>query len=155
MKRRRKGKTDYKARRGLLKSGKNRIVFRKTNKYIIGQLIKSKEARDKVIVGITSKELLKYGWPENAKGSLKSLPASYLTGYLLGKKSKGEEVVFDFGMIRNVYKSRAYGFLKGLIDSGIEIKSDKKVFPEKDRIEGKHLKNKIDFNKIKNKIENE
>ena len=72
LKRRFQGKTDYKARIILLKSRKARIVFRRTNRYIIGQYVKSKEAKDYVVVGITSKELLKYGWHETRKGSLKS-----------------------------------------------------------------------------------
>ena len=87
LKRRRKEyKTDYKKRFGLLKSGVPRIVFRKTNKYVSAQYVTSKEAQDKVILGISSKNLIKYGWPEISKGSLKSITASYLTGYLVGKK---------------------------------------------------------------------
>ena len=35
-KRRYEGKTDYKARFFLLKSGKPRVVFRKTNRYLLG-----------------------------------------------------------------------------------------------------------------------
>ena len=84
--RRKEGKTDYKKRLGLLKSKKPRIVFRRTNKYLIVQYIESKEAKDKVIITITSKNLLKYGWPENATGALKSIPAAYLIGYLIGKQ---------------------------------------------------------------------
>ena len=44
-------------------------------------------------------------------------------GILMGKKIEGKKnlPVIDFGMIRNVHKSRAYAFLKGLIDSGIKI----------------------------------
>ena len=77
LKRRRKeAKTDYGIRLKLLKSGVPRIVFRKSNRYIIAQYVTSNEAQDRVVVGITSKILLKYGWPEDMKGSLKSLPAS-------------------------------------------------------------------------------
>ncbi|MBU1136450.1 MAG: 50S ribosomal protein L18 [Nanoarchaeota archaeon] len=157
MKRRREGKTDYKARLALLKSEKPRIVFRKTNKYIIGQYIKSKEARDKVIIGVNSKELQKYNWPKNPPASLKSISASYFTGLLLGKKIQDKEetpeVIFDIGLLRSTNKSKCYSFLKGIIDSGIKIKTKETVFPDEKRIAGEHLKNKIDFNKIKQNIE--
>ena len=85
-KRRRQYKTDYANRLELLKSEKPRIVFRKTNSYIIAHYVVSKEAQDKTQIGISSKHLLKYGWPEKFKGSLKSIPAAYLTGYLIGKQ---------------------------------------------------------------------
>lgn len=157
--RRREGKTDYKARLKLLESSLPRIVIRKTNKYTIAQYVKSKEAQDKVIIGATSKELLKYSWKKEREGSLKSLPACYLTGLLLGKKiiqiekkEKNVKAILDIGLARNVKKSRIYTVLKGLIDGGIEIKHKKDVFPDDKRIKGEHLKNKIDFEKIKENI---
>ena len=104
LKRRRKEyKTDYKKRFELLKGSLPRIIFRKTNRYIIGQYVKSQAANDFVIVGVDSKELLDFGWPKTLLGSLKSLPASYLTGFLLGKKmqDKGEEsAVLDILVIK-------------------------------------------------------
>ena len=85
LKRRRKEfKTDYKKRFALLKSGLPRVIFRKTNKYLIVQYVKSDNAQDKILLGIDSKVLLKYGWPKEE--SIKSIPAAYLTGYLFGKK---------------------------------------------------------------------
>lgn len=154
-KRRKKGKTDYKARIELLKSSKPRIVFRKTNRYIIGQCVKSEEAKDYVKVGIISKELLNYGWPEDMKGSLKSLPASYLTGFLLGKKmldNDFKEGILDIGLLRNIKKSRIYSFLKGLVDSGIKIKIKDDTFPDEKRIIGRHMKKSLEFEKIKENI---
>ncbi|MEK6817295.1 MAG: 50S ribosomal protein L18 [Nanoarchaeota archaeon] len=156
LKRRRKEyRTDYKKRFALLKSRLPRIVFRKTNKYLIAQYIKSKEAQDTILFGLDSKELLKYGWPE--KESIKSIPASYLTGYLMGKKimlKKLEKPIIDFGMARVIHKTRAPAFIKGLIDSGIKIECEKENFPEESRIRGEHLKNKIPFDEIKLKIDN-
>jgi len=157
-KRRIKGKTDYKARINLLKSGKGRIVFRKTNRYIIGQYVESKEAKDKVIVGVNSKELLKYGWPKEATGSLKSLPASYLSGFLLGKKISKKDItegIFDIGLHRSLKKSRIYSFLKGVIDADIKIKSKEELFPDEKKLRGEHMKykEKLDFDKIKQNIE--
>ena len=56
--RRLSGKTDYKARLALLKSGKPRLVVRKTNRYMIAQIISSDVAQDKVVLGLTSKDLI-------------------------------------------------------------------------------------------------
>ena len=78
--RRRESKTDYKLRKNILKSGIPRIVIRRTNRYFVVQAIESVEAQDKVIAGVTSKELLKKGWDAKKAGSLKSIPAGYLTG---------------------------------------------------------------------------
>lgn len=157
LKRRRKeGKTDYKARLKLLEGSLPRIVVRKTNKYIIAQYVKSKEAQDKIITGANSKELLKYGWEKEKTGSLKSLPACYFTGLILGKKikSKGEnkKAILDIGLARSIKKGRIYAVLKGLVDCGIEIKHKADIFPDEKRIKGEHLKNKINFEKIKENI---
>jgi len=156
LKRRRKeNKTDYLIRVKLLKSNCPRIVFRKTNKYVIGQYIESKEARDKIVLGVTSKELLKFGWPKEKGASLKSLPASYLLGFLLGNKIKEKKLeipIVDLGMLRTNHKTNPQGFIKGLIDAGLEIKAKKEAFPSEDRIKGDHLKNKIAFEKIKSEI---
>lgn len=153
--RRKENKTDYLNRLKLLKSHRPRIVFRKTNHYIIAQYVVSKEAQDKIEFGVTSKNLLKNGWPENAKGSLKSISASYLTGYLMGKeiqKKKLDTPIVDFGMIKTLHKTKVYAFLKGMIDSEIEINCDEECFPEENRINGEHMKNKVDVNKIREAI---
>ena len=152
--RRREGKTDYAKRIKLLKSESPRIVFRKTNRYLIAQYIKSKEANDKAEFGVDSRVLLDYGWPEKAKGSLKSVTAAYLLGSLVGKKitNKKKLPIIDFGMIRTAHKSRTYAFIKGLTDSGIKVKTKDGIFPEENRIRGEHLKNKVPFEEIKSKI---
>ncbi len=156
--RRRENKTDYLSRLKMLKSEKPRLVFRKTNKYILSQYVLSDEAKDKIVMGITSKALLKYGWPESFKGSLKSITASYLTGYLMAKKIQKEELenpIVDFGMARKLHKSKLFAFLKGAIDGGLEINCKEEAFPEQERIEGKSLKEDFGkyFNEIKSKID--
>lgn len=157
-KRRMENKTDYKHRKNMLKSEKERIIFRKTNKYIIGQLIKSEESHDSVLIGVNSKNLLDLGWSSNLSGSLKSLPASYLTGYLLGSKIKdkyGEkQVVLDLGLTKSIPGARAYAFAKGVIDSGTKMNLSAKIFPKEERIEGKHIQKELNFKKIKEKIQN-
>src|SRR5271169_2066091 len=99
--RRREGKTDYTKRIKLLSSANPRIVFRKTNRYIIAQYVTAIESKDKIEIGITSKALEKFGWPKELEGSLKSITASYLTGFLIGKmilKEKKEKPILDIGM---------------------------------------------------------
>jgi len=153
--RRRENKTNYSKRIKLLKGNAPRLVLRKTNKYLIVQYVTSKEAQDKIEIGVNSKALLKYGWPKQAESGLNSLTAAYLTGFLVGKKIEGKDTpIIDFGMIRNLHKTKIYGFLKGLIDSGIKISFNKKkdIFPSEERIRGEHLKNKIPFEEIKLKI---
>ena len=156
--RRREGKTDYGNRIQLLKGETPRITFRKTNKYIVAQYITSKAAQDKIEVGITSKNLKNYGWPKEFEGSLKSITASYLTGFLLGKeieKKKLKTPIVDLGMTRIIAKNKAFAFLKGVIDAGIKIQCPKESFPEDDRISGKNLKSDFSktFKEIKSKIE--
>ena len=155
--RRRERKTDYLKRRNLLKSGAPRIIFRKTNRYIVGQYVISREAQDFVKEGINSKILLDYFWPKEFCNSLKSIPASYLTGLLLGKRISEKKLkipIVDSGMIRKIAKNRFFAFLKGLKDAGIAIKCDEKFFPNEDRIKGKHLKKDFTkiFEEIKSKI---
>jgi large subunit ribosomal protein L18 len=153
--RRKECKTDYLNRLKLLKSGRPRVVFRKTNRYVIAQYVLSEEAQDKIVFGVSSKALLKHGWPESAKGSLKSISASYLTGYLMGKeieKKKLDAPIVDFGMIKTLHKTKVYAFLKGMIDSGIEISCDEECFPEENRIKGEHMKNKVNVEEIREKI---
>tara|TARA_Y100000310_G_scaffold216080_1_gene217066 strand:+ start:3497 stop:4009 length:513 start_codon:yes stop_codon:yes gene_type:complete len=147
--RRKENKTDYKLRLGLLKSGKPRIVIRKTNKYFIVQAVESHEAQDKVIAGITSKDLMKNGWGEKLKGSLKSLPAGYLTGLLFAKlfakKINNEKTGFilDLGMVRTINGNRIYAVVKGLVDGGLNIKVNETVFPVEKRLDGEHLKPEV------------
>ena len=147
--RRLEAKTDYKSRILLLKSGKNRLIIRRTNRYIVAQIVSSALAQDKVITGATSKDLISKGWPEKNKGSLKNLQAAYLTGFLLGKKSKDKvkEVILDMGMHRNIQKSRLYSCLKGLADSGVKVNYSEKATPTLEDLE----KNK-DFKEIFKKV---
>ncbi len=138
LKRRRiEAKTDYLARMELIKAKKPRLVIRKTNRYIIAQLVETTIAQDAVIIGVTSKDLLTKGWPKEAQGSLKSLPAAYLTGFLLAKSAKGKvkEVIVDFGLHRNVQKSRIYAVVKGALDAGLEIPCNEKALPDLESIQ--------------------
>src|SRR2546427_10969634 len=76
--RRREGKTDYKLRRALVKSGKPRAVVRLSNKYVTVQVTDATLTGDIVRASASSRELLKLGW----KGALGNLPAAYQPGAL-------------------------------------------------------------------------
>ena len=141
--RRRENRTDYKARRILLESGIPRIVVRRTNKYFILQAVESSEAQDKVVATVTSKELLKNGWDAKAGGSLKSIPAGYLTGILMAKKLQKGKYIMDLGMARTLKGSRVFSVVRGLIDGGLDVPVDEKVFPSEDRLSGSHLKDGV------------
>jgi len=152
--RRKEGKTDYKARIGLLKSGKPRAIVRKTNRYIIGQIIVSDVAQDQVVTGVNSKELLSMGWPEKLQGSLKSLAACYLTGFLLGTKSKKiKEAIIDFGLQRNIKKARIFAFVKGLVDAGIKVPHGEESLPSEEDLQ-RNEKTREVMGKVKEKIKN-
>lgn len=153
-KRRKECKTDYKLRMGLLKSEKPRIVIRRTNNYMIVQAVNSSEAQDKVIKGVTSKDLIAQGWDAKFKGSLKSVPAAYLTGILLAKGLKEKDFIVDLGMTKNVAGNRAYAVIKGLIDGGLNINANEEVFPSEERLNGAHMKEDLQkiINKVKSKL---
>ncbi len=153
--RRRESKTNYLKRIKLLKSNAPRLVLRKTNKYLIVQYVKSAAAQDKIVFGINSKKLLQLGWPKNLSCSLKSITAAYFLGMLAGKEIKTKKLknpIFDFGLQRVLSGSKIQGFIKGVIDSGIELKHNEKSFPTEERIYGKHLKQNLPFEQIKKNI---
>ncbi len=146
LKRRKEGKTDYKARIALIRSGIPRIVIRKTNRYLIVQLVECKQAQDSVKITTKSSELVKYGFKEEFGGSLKSVPAAYLTGLLMAKKIKKGKHIIDNGMAVHKLGGRIYAVVKGLIDGGLEINADEKIFPSEERTNGEHLKEEVKEN---------
>lgn len=150
--RRKQAKTDYKSRFALLKSEKPRLVVRKTNKYIIAQLVESETAQDKVIAKVSSRDLLQKGWPKEKEGSLKSLVGAYLTGFLLAKKLKRKptEVILDSGLQRNVKGSRIYATLKGAVDAGLNVIHDQSSLPSDERL--KSNEKTADLIKLREKL---
>ncbi|MBU1201681.1 MAG: 50S ribosomal protein L18 [Nanoarchaeota archaeon] len=151
--RKREGKTNYKRRLALLKSRKDRLVIRKTNNYLIAQIVRYEPDGDKVLVSANSKELQKLGW----KNSCKNIPASYLTGLILGKKAsekKIKEAIVDLGLQTPIKGSRLYSLIKGVVDSGMSVPASEDVFPPKERLTGSHISDKIskEFETLKNKL---
>lgn len=156
MRRKREGKTDYRFRLKMMRSGLPRAVVRSTNRNIIVQLCEFDQSGDRVIASACGFELKKkFGF----QGSTDTTPASYLVGYLAGKKAIKNNVsqaVLDIGFHSPVKGARVFAALKGLLDAGIEIPHQEEKFPDKSRLHGKHLKN-FDSNQIdliKKKIDN-
>ena len=138
--RRRDGKTDYRYRLRLLKSGAPRAVVRFSRGRVLVSLTRYDPGGDRVVVAAESAELGKVGFPER---SFVSTPASYLTGYLAGLRAKaaGEgSAVLDAGLRHPSEGGRLLSALKGLLDAGIEIPHGEGGFPTPDRLNGKHLK---------------
>jgi len=150
-KRRREKATNYLKRKKLLEGRKPRIVIRKSNKYLIIQYVESSLAQDKVNYSVSSKDLLKKGWPKDKSGSLKSLGACYLTGLLFGKKiienKENKPMVLDTGLIRSTKGSRIYAALKGIVDAGVKIEHNPDVFPDEKRVKVNGF-----FEEVKSKI---
>ena len=154
--RRHEGKTNYTKRRRMLEGKKPRIVIRKTGRYIMIQYIESRIAQDFVKFSTDSKKLLDFGWPKQKEGSLKSLPAAYLTGMLFakiaeGKKLDGKEAIIDMGLVKSTKGSRIYSAAKGMIDAGFKTPCSEQVFPAENRI--KNENSKEFFDKVKQSIE--
>ncbi|MFH1224775.1 MAG: 50S ribosomal protein L18 [Candidatus Diapherotrites archaeon] len=136
--RRREEKTDYTKRLAQLKSGKHRLVVRKSNNSTIVQIVRFEEKGDVMVSAANSRELKEFGW----KMHCGNLPAAYLAAFLCCKKAgkKGPaEAILDIGLSTPVHGSRVFAALKGAVDSGMKIKCDEKVFPSADRFSGKHI----------------
>lgn len=137
-KRRRLGLTNYRKRLKLVKSGLPRLVVRRSNRYILVQVIESVAGGDRTLVSAHSKELRNYGW----RCGLKNTPAAYLTGLLAGLRAKAigkDKLIADLGLFHKA--SRLYAAIKGALDAGVEIPVSEEVIPSEDRIKGKHIEN--------------
>jgi large subunit ribosomal protein L18 len=138
LRRRKEGKTDYKARKALVLSGKPRLVARGTLKNVIAQIIVAKPHGDEVLVSANSRELKKYEW--KAPGG--NLPAAYLTGLLCGLKAKAQgvkEVILDIGLHSPSKGARVFAMLKGVLDAGVHVPHSEEKLPDEKRIEGEHI----------------
>merc|ERR1712088_287634 len=160
--RRREGKTDYQARKGLCAQYKNkfntpkyRMIVRSTNKDVVCQIA-------------YSNELPRYG----LSVGLKNYAAHYCTGLLLARRvlnkfkldelyigqaeADGEEYnvepvddgprpfrcFLDVGLNRTTTGNKVFGALKGALDGGLDIPHNNKRFPgiEPDHLEDLYSK---------------
>ncbi len=137
--RRRQGKTDYRVRLRLLKSGTPRAVVRLSDRRVRVALVTYDPTGDRVLAAADSRELGGIAFPAT---SLASTPAAYLTAYLAGLRGKAggaAAAVLDAGLRRPTQGGRLAAALKGLLDAGIEIPHGEGGFPSVDRLNGAHL----------------
>lgn len=114
------------------------IITKISGQNISAQSLRPTLTGDIVIASAHSRELIRHGW----KGSMNSMPACYLTGLLLGKKSiqKGAtNAILYTG--NNPFTTKVAACLKGIVDSGINIPVSKESLPGDDRVSGKHIAN--------------
>ena len=136
--RKREGRTDYRTRMALLKSGKDRLVIRRSLRGMIAQIVRYDQKGDIVIVGASSIGLRKFG----LKTSGSNIAVSYLVGLLLGKKAaeKGiKSAIADIGLNSSTKGSKLYAVVKGAIDAGLDVPASPEMFPSKERLEGKDI----------------
>jgi len=137
--RRKEGKTNYRARRALVLSRVPRLVVRLTLKHAIVQVIEAEAIGDRVVVTAHSRELLKtYGWLSNCG----NVPSAYLTGLLCGFKAMAngvEKAFLDIGLHIPSKGTRVFAALKGVLDAGVEVPHSEDILPDESRISGKHI----------------
>ncbi|MGI0141218.1 MAG: 50S ribosomal protein L18 [Candidatus Micrarchaeales archaeon] len=121
--RRREAKTNYHKRLALVKGDMARIVVRKSNRGILGQVVKYNEKGDVVSYSVDSCELVKMGWPSRS-----NRPTAYLTGMLLASKiseaDRKVEYILDIGLSSPVANSIPFVFAKGAMDNGMKVRGE-------------------------------
>lgn len=136
LKRIRQNKTNYRKRSAILIGRRSFITTKISSQNISAQTLKPTLTGDVVIASAHSRELIHQGW----KGAMNNMPACYLTGLLLGKKSieKGAtNAVLYTG--NHPFTTRIAACLKGIVDSGINIPVSKESLPGEYRVSGKHI----------------
>ncbi len=136
--RRREGKTDYKARKALVVSGLPRVVTRGSHKHMNVQIVEAATMGDKVVASANSQELKRYGW----KTACGNLPSAYLTGFLCGVRAgakKVEKAVADIGLHQPTKEARVFAALKGVIDAGIDVPHKTEKMPGEKRLKGQSI----------------
>ena len=152
LRRLREEKTNYKKRGTMLVGKRDFITVNITNENTQVQILKPGMTGDHVLAHAHSRYLLDKGW----KGSRKSIPAAYLTGYLAGKKALTQNIkdaILYTGTRR--YTQRMAAALKGIIDAGVAVPADPDTFPPDERINGEHLTVKNNISTVKSTIDTE
>ena len=143
--RRKAGLTDYRRRLKLLRGRKPRAVVRISNTRTTCQLVDWAASGDLVKISMTGSDLTKkFGWPETH--SQKSVPASYLVGFAMGKAALAQgadEAVLDIGLAASTAGNRVFAALKGMVDAGLEVPHSDSVLPDEDRLNGVHINGDI------------
>ncbi|MFB6111843.1 MAG: 50S ribosomal protein L18 [Halobacteriaceae archaeon] len=138
MRRRREVRTDYHQRLRLLKSGKSRLVARRSNNHVRAQLVTTGPEGDETLAAAHSSDLADYGW-EAPTGNV---PSAYLTGLLAGYRAVEaglEEAVLDIGLNSPTSGAKVFAVQEGAIDAGLEVPHNDDVFPAWPRTRGEHI----------------
>jgi large subunit ribosomal protein L5e len=140
--RRREGKTDYRARKRLVAQAKNkynmpkyRLVVRFTNRKVIMQIIRATLKGDEVLFTALSTELRRYG----LKVGYKNACAAYCTGLLLARRVNSKMQIDRDGrtladayagnkLDGKVYKCKPVGSRKVLYVHDLDWESEKRPF---------------------------
>ncbi len=149
--RRKAGRTNYGSRLNLLKSGKPRMVVRKTNRYVIVQFCTYDQQGDRVVSQATSRALKAYGFAGKCNA-----PSAYLTGFLAARQAISAgitEALLDIGLHTSTQGSIVFCAQKGAVDAGMKSPLDEAKLPKQERIIGAHLKQEEQFGKAKKAIE--
>jgi large subunit ribosomal protein L18 len=152
--RRRNGRTDYRARKRTISSGLSRAVVRRSLNGLYVQIIEYDAVGDKVLCSSSSHDLKGFGW----RFKPDTLPAAYLVGYIAGKRAtKGgiTECVLDIGHYASTKGARVYGVLKGMIDAGLDVPHSDEILPKEPRLYGEHINKDIkeEVKRIKGEID--
>lgn len=136
LKRIRSDKTNYRKRAALLIGRHSFVTVKVSDQNVAAQVLKPTPTGDIVIASAHSRELAKQDW----KGAFNNLPACYLTGLLMGKKTleKGvKNAVLYIG--KDHFTSRVAACLKGIVDSGVTMPVSEESLPLEERITGRHI----------------
>jgi large subunit ribosomal protein L18 len=129
----------------LLTGRKPRAVVRVSNTRTTCQLVDWAASGDLVTLTVTGSDLSKkYGWPNDF--SKKSVPASYLVGYAMGKAAVAqgaENAVLDIGLAASTPGNRVFSALKGMVDAGLVIPHGEDILPDEGRISGSHISDDV------------
>lgn len=153
--RRRDQETDYQNRLSLLKSGKPRAVVRTSNQHTRVQISEFEREGDVNKAQTVSKQLEEYGWDHHTG----NLPAAYLTGFLAGMKSDGDEAVLDTGLRSIKPGNRVFAAVQGLNDAGVTVSVGEEMVPDEERLHGDHIEEMkdvtVDVETVKEEIRGE
>jgi large subunit ribosomal protein L18 len=134
--RRREKATDYRKRLALVKSGKPRMVVRRSNRHVLVQLVEFAPSGDRVAVTVSSRGLKKFKWAPR-----RNLPTAYLAGFyagVLAKKAGMEEFVLDIGLVSPIVGGLPFAAQKGAVDAGLRSPHGEGIV-DAERVKGAHI----------------
>ncbi len=136
--RRREKLTDYRLRLKLSRSGKLRVVIRKSGSHVSIGFVKLEPSGDKTLLTVSSAHLSRFGWGAGTGNT----SAAYLTGLLAGKLALSmgmADGIIDLGLQTSTKGSRLYAAVKGLLDAGFKLPCDASMLPDEKRVRGEHI----------------